>query len=318
MQVSGETVHRIRAASRRLVRAWGFLGRTLADVDLAASSVHAIVEIGSSGGLTAKDLSERLRLEKSTVSRLCASLGAKGLVNEQRSGHDGRSKRLSLTSQGAHIYDAINRFADSQVRSAIAKLESSRVGEVVVGLEAYAEALDTVGDGVPGIDVEVEIASGYAPSLLARIVEMHAAYYSRHWGFGLPFEAKVAGDLADFAGRLGGSGCANGLWHAQCDGRVVGSIAIDGEDLGYGVAHLRWFITEDGLRGTGVGRRLLDAALAFVDARGMRETRLWTFAGLDAARRLYENRGFVLVHSAPGDQWGRVVEEQVFVRPMPD
>ncbi len=41
---------------------------------------------------------------------------------------------------------------------------------------------------------------------------------------------------------------------------------------------------------------------------------LWTFRGLDAARRLYEANGFALVEEQPGRQWGEEVIEQRFVR----
>jgi len=30
---------------------------------------------------------------------------------------------------------------------------------------------------------------GYVPGAIGRIVELHAAYYSKHWQFGLFFEA---------------------------------------------------------------------------------------------------------------------------------
>jgi len=41
---------------------------------------------------------------------------------------------------------------------------------------------------------------------------------------------------------------------------------------------------------------------------------LWTFQGLDAARRLYEAHGFVLVEQWSGDQWGQAMVEQRFER----
>jgi hypothetical protein len=41
---------------------------------------------------------------------------------------------------------------------------------------------------------------------------------------------------------------------------------------------------------------------------------LWTFDGLNAARRLYEQSGFILTESYRGAQWGREVTEQKFVR----
>ncbi len=68
------------------------------------------------------------------------------------------------------------------------------------------------------------------------------------------------------------------------------------------------------MRGTGVGRQLLSAALAFCDERGFAATHLWTFRGLDAARRLYEDNGFALAEERPGNQWGKKVMEQRFVR----
>ncbi|MBQ3301478.1 MAG: GNAT family N-acetyltransferase, partial [Eggerthellaceae bacterium] len=89
----------------------------------------------------------------------------------------------------------------------------------------------------------------------------------------------------------------------------------DGEDLGANIAHLRWFIVDDSARGSGAGRKLLSAALAFADEQGFAETHLWTFDGLSVARHLYEAHGFVCVEEHPGNQWGREVLEQRFVRP---
>ncbi len=99
--------------------------------------------------------------------------------------------------------------------------------------------------------------------------------------------------------------------------RIVGMVAIDGEDLGPGIAHLRWFIVDDGVRGQGVGRELLDAAVRFSDRQGCGQIQLWTFRGLDAARRLYEAQGFELVEERPGRQWGPEVMEQHFLRRRP-
>lgn len=93
---------------------------------------------------------------------------------------------------------------------------------------------------------------------------------------------------------------------------MLASIVIDG-DLASRQAHLRWFIVDESLRGMGVGRALLERALAFADAH-YDETYLWTFKGLDAARHLYEAAGFVLTDESEGRQWGSVVVEQRFLR----
>jgi len=45
--------------------------------------------------------------------------------------------------------------------------------------------------------------------------------------------------------------------------------------------------------------------------------RLWTFSGLNAARRLYESFGFTLDKAWQGDQWGWMMTEQQFSRVKP-
>ena len=82
-------------------------------------------------------------------------------------------------------------------------------------------------------------------------------------------------------------------------------------------AHLRWFILDSGCQGQGIGRRLLTEALRHCRRQGFRRVYLWTFAGLDAARHLYESAGFRLCRELEGRQWGVVVQEQMFELTLP-
>lgn len=156
---------------------------------------------------------------------------------------------------------------------------------------------------------------GYRPGAIGRIAELHAEYYHRHWGFGLFFEAKVATELAEFLCRFDKE--RDGFWTLLQGGRVEGAIAIDGMKAATEAAHLRWFIVSNKLRGKGWGRRLMAEAVSFCDRKGYRRIGLWTFAGLEAARRLYEASGFTLVSQAEGEQWGSRVVEQRFERDRP-
>ena len=151
---------------------------------------------------------------------------------------------------------------------------------------------------------------GYISGSIGRVAELHGTYYHDHWGFGPFFEAKVAVELSEFIGRYDDE--RDGFWIATLNGRVEGSITIDGihvEDEG---AHLRWFIMSDALRGRGVGRRLIDAAIDFCRNKRYKQVYLWTFEGLNAARHLYEKMGFELVQQHKGRQWGKNVSEQRF------
>lgn len=306
-------VEEIREISRVMVRQFGFMGGAFAGQALSPSAVHALIEI-EKGAITARDLSSALRLEKSTVSRMVRKLVKDGYVIGQEGERDGRIKLLSLTASGKRLVTAIHSYARAQVLQAVGSLNPVQRRLVVDGMRLYARGLTQPNDSETARDVDV--VSGYQPGLIARITEMHSNFYASKFGFGQRFESVVAIGLAQFCERLANG--RNAVWTLRRGGDIVGSVAIDGEDLGGGIAHLRWFIVDDGMRGYGVGKKLLDAALAFADQSPFAETHLWTFSDLRAARHLYESRGFTLREEQIGYQWGIEVQEQRFVRKRPN
>ncbi len=305
-------VDRIRSASRQMVRELGFMQSTLA-AGYPPSAVHTILEIGARRSLTAAQLADFLGLEKSSISRLVRKLIQAGELKETASADDGRVKLLALTPKGKRTLAAIDAYGQRQVSTALGQLTKARQQVVGEGLAAYAQALQAqrLGKAIAS-DGPIPIQQGYQAGAIGRIAEMHARFYARGGGFGQFFESTVARGLAEFTSRL--ENPRNGLWLAMHAGEIAGSVAIDGDDLGANTAHLRWFIMDDGLRGAGVGRRLLAEAVAFCDEQAYAATHLWTFKGLDAARRLYEQFGFSLAEEKPGGQWGKQVLEQRFER----
>jgi len=150
---------------------------------------------------------------------------------------------------------------------------------------------------------------GYVPGSIGRLVELHGRYYAGDWRFGRPFEAKVASELGELLARLDPN--RDGFWIAAEDDEIVGGIAIDGTHTP-GAARLRFFIVDGVHRGAGLGERLMRTALDFCRSTGHKRVFLTTFAGLDAARKLYERHGFVLTEERPDRTWGVEVTEQRF------
>lgn len=314
MGAATSLVEEVRSASRTMVRELGFMQTTLAATAYTPSAVHALLEMDAHNGITAAQLVHMLGLEKSSVSRMLDKLAKAGEVEEVAGGSDGRVKQLLLTAQGRRTVAEIHAYGRKQVTDAMGQLNPSQQQAVTQGLSAYANALKACRLGsVEASHNAIAVDSGYRPGLIGRVTEMHAAFYARHSGFGQFFESRVATGLAEFCARLDQP--CNHIWVATHNDRIVGSIAIDGQDLGHNEAHLRWFILDDGCRGSGVGRQLLREAVHFCDQAGFAATRLWTFKGLDAARRLYEAHGFELTKEEPGNQWGSAVTEQQFTRP---
>jgi GNAT superfamily N-acetyltransferase len=152
---------------------------------------------------------------------------------------------------------------------------------------------------------------GYIPGAIGRIVELHALYYHHDWGFGKFFEAKVAAELSAFINRFNET--RDGFWTVCLNQQVEGSIIIDGITARSEGAHLRWFIMSPALQRRGFGNRLMEEAVRFCKERKYHRVYLWTFAGLDAARHLYEKFGFKLVYEQEGTQWGTKVKEQKYI-----
>jgi GNAT superfamily N-acetyltransferase len=57
-------------------------------------------------------------------------------------------------------------------------------------------------------------------------------------------------------------------------------------------------------RGTGLGGRLLEEALAYARQRGLTRIYLWSFATLTDALRLYERAGFRTTETRTTFVWG--------------
>ncbi|KAI8651640.1 N-acetyltransferase domain-containing protein [Fusarium keratoplasticum] len=155
--------------------------------------------------------------------------------------------------------------------------------------------------GAPTITIE----PGYRPGFLARCLEMHIAFYhpSVHWG--LAFETSLAKDFAEIIERLE-KNPRNQVWAAVetpppqtspgvFTQRIVGTLLVDSESLKTtGAAQIRGFIVDERVRGLGIGKKLLAAAMEFIESNGFDKATLYTSGTQDTAVYLYKKAGFVV------------------------
>lgn len=311
--IDSKLIEEIRRSSRIMVRELGFMNATLAATDYSPSAVHTLLEIENYGSMTAIQLAQILGLEKSSVSRMLSKLIEADEIKEVQAINDGRFKSLQLTDKGRNTVKKINAYGEMRVIRAIENSEPFEQKQIAQGLTSYAKALVACRTNpIVEVSKNIEIVSGYRAGMIGRIAEMHGRYYAKNYGFGYFFEGKVASGLAEFSERLHDEN--NNIWLAIHNDQIIGSVAIDGQDLGNNEAHLRWFILEDGYQGSGIGKKLLAEAIDFCDQKGFSAVQLWTFSGLDAARKLYESFGFKLTKEWEGSQWGKTMLEQQFTR----
>ncbi len=152
----------------------------------------------------------------------------------------------------------------------------------------------------------IAVRTDLRPGDLEAIVAFHGRVYSREYGFDKSFEDHVAGPLACFAAS---NSPRQRIWIAEQAGRMIGCIAIVEADPE--TAQLRWFLVDPSARGRGLGKRLVNEAIAFSKDQGYQRVILWTVSALIAAAHLYRAAGFRRVEQKPGRLWGvEVVEEK--------
>jgi N-acetylglutamate synthase-like GNAT family acetyltransferase len=150
----------------------------------------------------------------------------------------------------------------------------------------------------------IQIRTELQPGDIDAIVHLHGTLYDREYGLDHSFESFVAGPLKEFARSPSNR---ERIWLAERDDRIVGCIAI--VSASPKVAQLRWYLVVPEARGAGLGRHLLEEAVAFCRDCGYQSVFLHTISVLTAAAHLYRSVGFEKVEEHAAHQWSVDVVE---------
>jgi DNA-binding MarR family transcriptional regulator len=133
---------------------------------LSSSEARALIELGSAHGIAQGQLGGLLGLEKSTVSRLAASLEHKGWIRRGRDQGDQRYVRLYLTAQGAAVARQVWQAWQSRQARILACLSAEERRGLAAGLRGLIRGLaaegllgeqypDLIGEQGPGHAVRI-------------------------------------------------------------------------------------------------------------------------------------------------------------------
>jgi N-acetylglutamate synthase-like GNAT family acetyltransferase/DNA-binding MarR family transcriptional regulator len=132
-------INELRSCSRQLLREWGILKLFYQD-SLTPSHYHALLELHN-GANSITQLSERLILDISTVSRLINKLEAEGYVQSQKI-RDKRVKQITLTRKGHVEIARIDQFSDKLIIDAFDHTSQQDQEKILEGIRLYATALE--------------------------------------------------------------------------------------------------------------------------------------------------------------------------------
>lgn len=132
----------LQASFASVVRALGLLrpDTTPCGQPMSVSAAHAISELHAAGPLAQQRLAERLRLQKSTVSRLVDELCADRLVERKANPVDRRSVLLELTSLGARRAGRLATAREDLFGRLLDRLTTEERRMVIAGLDRLARA----------------------------------------------------------------------------------------------------------------------------------------------------------------------------------
>jgi len=157
---------------------------------------------------------------------------------------------------------------------------------------------------IPGASV---ILRSYRLDDMERVVKLHQRA-RLEFGFDEDFDRMVEGVVKDFT-RSFDSRLEN-CWIAETDGEPSGCVfLVKKSDT---TAQLRLLLVDSRARGAGIGRRLVNECVIFARKAGYRTVTLGTNDIAGAARHLYEEVGFRLVHSKPGHAFGRAMMDEIW------
>jgi GNAT superfamily N-acetyltransferase len=140
------------------------------------------------------------------------------------------------------------------------------------------------------------------------VVRRHSAIYAEEYGWDNRFGSLVAEVVAQYAGSKDPE-CERG-WIARRAGENVGCVFLVRQSKE--VAQLRLLLVEPSARGLGIGRQLIQECMNFGRRCRYRKIMLWTNDVLVAARHLYEEAGFHLVHEERHCRFGPKITGQTW------
>ncbi len=286
-----------------IVRAFNrFYTRRIGVVDGMASSpfslaeARVLYELAHRERPTATDIRKELGIDAGYMSRILRDFERRKLVKREQSKADERQRFLSLTHKGCKAFAQLDARSNRDVASMIEAVPPAKRQELV-------EAIETIHKLLSG---EAESRAPYLlrmhqPGDMGWIVSRQAILYCEEYGWDGTYEALAAEVVAQFIKAYDPK--RERAWIAEMDGERVGAVFVaKGSDE---IAKLRLLHVEPAARGLGIGKRLVAECVGFARQAGYQKMTLWTQSILHAARHIYKQAGFEIVHEEPHHSFGK-------------
>lgn len=126
-----------------LIRAFGLHHpeKTPCGQSVPVAEAHALMELTQAAPLSQGELSKRLNLEKSTVSRLVSVLNRRGWIERDRNPADKRIVEIQLTDTGKQAANTLSAARQLKFDKVLSSIPKNRRDDVIDALNVLVEAI---------------------------------------------------------------------------------------------------------------------------------------------------------------------------------
>lgn len=285
MNMMLEWIKVIRFSSREMVRELGLLAK-VEPYELSLSFRHVLIELESHGSLSHVELSELLRLNKSTISRMVKKLIDLKLIATFENEADQRFKQLYLTSNGKKTLAKINALADRQVNDALLQLTDAEKETIASAMTLYAKALKRA--RIQNEYIVRSIIKSDNSDMMAIIKKVLKEYGADRPGF-----AFVDPELENLHRAFHTNKSGYFVIERKSDKKIVGGAGfgmLAGSDSS--ICELKKMYLLPEIRGLGLGSHLLKIIFSHAQKSGYKKCYLETLNSMENANYLYQKSGF--------------------------
>jgi DNA-binding MarR family transcriptional regulator/N-acetylglutamate synthase-like GNAT family acetyltransferase len=290
-----DRVRAVRRFNRFYTKRLGLLQQGMVGSPFSLAEGRVLYELAHRDRPTASDVGKALDLDAGYLSRLLRGFGRRGLVAASASATDRRQRHLQLTASGRRASEKLDDGSQKAVGTLLRRLSAADQRRLVGAVQTIETLL---GDAEPGR--VPYILRPPEPGDMGWVVQRHGSLYAEEYGYDRHFEGLVASIVSRFVAEF--DSARERCWIAERDGETVGSVFLVRKSEH--VAKLRLLIVDPAARGLGIGARLVAECVKFARQSGYRKITLWTHRQLNAARHLYREAGFQLVHKQPVHSFG--------------
>ncbi|MDB5803729.1 MAG: MarR family transcriptional regulator [Betaproteobacteria bacterium] len=286
----------MRRFNRFYTRQIGALREGLLQSPYSLTQVRLLYELAHRDGLSATTLGRELGLDGGYLSRTLAGFEKQGLIRKSPAPTDARQNILSLTPKGRKVFAPLGRRSQEEAEALLGTLAPAAQSRLVEAMQAIEQLVEPAAPG----GAAPYLLRPHQPGDIGWVISRHGALYAQEYGWDVTFEAFVAEIAAEFVHKFDPQW--EHCWIAERDGVNVGAVFVVRESKQ--VAKLRMLIVDPSARGMKLGHRLVEECIRFARAKGYRELTLWTNDCLHAARRIYQQAGFVLLKEEKHHSFG--------------